>query len=267
MIVCAPSSATAPPETRGAVLVSGSYGGIYNAWHAVRKGARAAILNDAGVGLNNAGISGLAWLDELGLPGAVCDCMSCHIGDGEHMLGHGRLSFVNARAAGLGCRAGDSVREAAAKLESAPAAVVSPPEIGGGKRFVLSAEAGARPVVGLDAAPLLEPGDAGAIAVTGSHAALFRGRPDNVINVAVFAAFFNDAGIGLDNAGIARLADLDTRGIIAGTVSAQSAEIGSARSSWEAGVLSFVNTAAARAGLRPGERLRDAVQRVGAGLR
>src|SRR5262249_6750405 len=39
-IVTAASSATAPDETRGAVLVSGSYGGVYNAWHALRRGAR-----------------------------------------------------------------------------------------------------------------------------------------------------------------------------------------------------------------------------------
>jgi len=71
--------------------------------------------------------------------------------------------------------------------------------------------------------------DAGAIAVTGSHTALFRGRPDNVINVDLFAVFFNDAGVGLDNAGIRRLAELDSQGMIAATVSAESAEIGSAR--------------------------------------
>ena len=93
-------------------------------------------------------------------------------------------------------------------------------------------------MLGLDAAPLLESGDAGAIAVTGSHAALFRGRPDNVINVDLFAAFFNDAGGGLDKAGIRRLADLEGRGIIAATVSAESAEIGSARSSYDDGVIS-----------------------------
>ena len=94
-IVTAASSATAPDETRGSVLVSGSYGGVYNAWHALRRGARAVILNDAGVGKNGAGISGLAWLDALGVAGAATDCWTCHIGDGEHMLAHGRISHVN----------------------------------------------------------------------------------------------------------------------------------------------------------------------------
>jgi hypothetical protein len=239
------------------VLVSGSYGGVYNAWHAVRKGAKAVILNDAGVGLNRAGISGLEWLDALGLPAATADCMTCHIGDGEHMLAHGFISFVNRRAARLGCAAGISVTQAAQLMEVAPLARVDPPAIGGGKRFVLID--GPKPVIGLDAAPLLDPSDAGAIAVTGSHAALFRGRPDNVIGVALHAAFFNDAGIGLDGAGISRLADLDRGGMIAATVSARTAEIGNARSAYETGTLSFVNATAERAGLRPGISLKQGI--------
>ncbi len=259
-IVTAPSSATAPPDTAGAVLVSGSYGGTYNAWHAVRKGARAVILNDAGVGLNQAGISGLDWLDGLGIAGATADCMSCHIGDGEHALAHGRISFVNRTAAALGCTAGEPVAAAAEKLRAALLREIVPPAIDGGTRFVISDAPGRRRVLGLDAAPLLAPGDAGAIAVTGSHAALFRGRPDGVISVPLFAAIFNDAGVGLDGAGIARLADLDRSGTIAATVSAQSAEIGHARSAWETGILSFVNAAASRAGLAPGQRLSAAIE-------
>lgn len=261
-IVTAPSSATAPPETAGAVLISGSYGGPYNAWHAVKKGARAVILNDAGVGLNRAGISGLDWLDGLGIPGATADCMSCHIGDGDHALAHGRISFANATALALGCRVGDTVRAATETLRTTPHRDIAPPPIEGGKRFVISEASVQRRVLGLDAAPLLEPSDAGAIAITGSHAALFRGRPDNVISVALFAAFFNDAGVGLDNAGIARLADLDGRAMIAATVSAQSAEIGHARSSYATGVVSFVNETGRRAGLEPGQKLSDSIARL-----
>ncbi len=262
MIITAPSSATAPDETRGRVLVSGSYGGVYNAWHAVRKGAKGVILNDAGVGRNGAGISGLAWLDDLGLPGATADCQTCHIGDGEHMLQHGRISFVNQHGRALGATVGQRVFECATHFDRAPALTVVPPAISGGKRFVISANPGERVVVGLDAAPLLAPGDAGAMIVTGSHAALFRGQPDNVISVDVFAAFFNDAGVGQDNAGIARLEDLDRRGTIAATVAAHSAEIGVARSTCEDGVVSHVNATAQARGMVVGERLSAAIARL-----
>lgn len=261
-IVTAASSATAPDETRGSVLVSGSYGGIYNAWHALRRGARAVILNDAGVGKNGAGISGLAWLDSLGVAGAVTDCWTCHIGDGEHMLAHGRISHVNQHAAALGCSVGQSAAGCAERMKAARPLDAALPEIEGGKRFVISDKPGERRVPGLDAAPLLEPGDAGAIAITGSHAALFRGRPDNIINVDLFAVFFNDAGVGLDNAGIRRLTDLEARGIIAATVSADSAEIGSARSGYDDGVISHANAIALAAGIEPGARLRVAVDRI-----
>jgi hypothetical protein len=79
-----------------------------------------------------------------------------------------------------------------------------------------------------------------------------------VVSVDLFAVFFSDAGIGLDRAGIARLPTLDARGMIGATVSAMSAEIGNARSAFEDGILSFVNETARRAGLAPGQRLREA---------
>jgi hypothetical protein len=113
-ICTASSSATAGSDCRGQVLISGSYGGEYNAYHAARWGVRAVVLNDAGVGHNRAGIRGLDYLDRLGIAAAAADARSCHIGDGEHMLQHGRISFVNAAATRIGCRPGQSVRECAA---------------------------------------------------------------------------------------------------------------------------------------------------------
>jgi hypothetical protein len=261
-IVTTSSSATAPDETRGAVLISGSYGGEYNAWHALRKGARAVILNDAGVGKNGAGIAGLAWLEALGVPGATAAVMSCHIGDGAHMLAHGRISHINAAAAALGCAVGESVGDCAEKLRQARPYAGTPPAIEGGKRYLISANPGERRVLALDAAPLLTPDDAGAIAITGSHAALFRGRPDGVISVDLFAVFFNDAGIGLDRAAVSRLADLDQRGMIAAAVAADSAEIGHARDAYSTGVISVVNEAARRSGIVPGDSLAAVVTRL-----
>ncbi len=82
---------------------------------------------------------------------------------------------------------------------------------------------------------MLRDDDAGAVVITGSHAALFRGRPDGIVKPQVWAIFFNDAGVGKDRAGIARLADLETRGIAAGTVSADSAPIGNARAAYAEG--------------------------------
>jgi phosphoglycerate dehydrogenase-like enzyme len=258
-IFTASSSATAPAECSGHVLVSGSYGGEYNAWHAARRHLRGVVLNDAGIGRDGAGISGLPYLDGIGLPAATADAMTCHIADGEHMLAHGRISHVNRAAAAFGCAPGQSVRECAERMCAAPVVSIEPPPIAGGKRYVISDNPGEPKILCLDAAPMLQPEDAGAIVITGSHAALFRGQPDNVIGPDVAAIFFNDAGVGLDQAGIGRLADLDRRGIPAGAVAAASAPIGNSRAIYEDGVLSHVNAAAVGHGAGAGMRLKDCV--------
>jgi hypothetical protein len=43
-------------EHRSHVVVSGSYGGRYNAFNAAKWGVRGVIMNDAGIGKDNAGI-------------------------------------------------------------------------------------------------------------------------------------------------------------------------------------------------------------------
>jgi hypothetical protein len=262
LICTAPSSATATEACRDNVLVSGSYGGEYNAWHAAKWGLRGVILNDAGVGKDNAGIRGLDYLDDVGLPAATADAQTCHIGDGDHMLSSGRISFVNAAARKLGCVPGESVQVCAQRMTRAPVVRASLPAISGGKRYLLSELATPVPVICLDAAPMLESKDAGSIVVTGSHAALFRGRPDDVINVDVGAIFFSDAGVGLDRAGIARLPTLDARRIPAATASAASAPIGDARAIYRDGIVSHVNATAMSRGLHAGMSIRAAVAKL-----
>jgi hypothetical protein len=261
-ILTFPSSASATPDSAGNVIVSGSYGGEYNAFHAAKWKIRGVVLNDAGVGLRNAGIKGLPYLDRIGLPGATADAWTCHIADGEHMLGHGRISYVNESATKLGCRVGQSVAECAALMTKGPVIETPPPEISGGKRYVLRDVAGEPKVLALDAAPMLTPEDAGAIAITGSHAALFRGQPDNVIGPALLAIFFNDAGVGLDGAGINRLPTLDARNMAAGTVSAASAAIGDSRSGYEEGIISHLNRTAEAWGGVVGQPLKAFVDRI-----
>lgn len=257
LLICCASSATATEAARGNVVISGSYGGEYNAFHAAKWGIRGVVLNDAGVGKDDAGISGLPYLDRIGLAAATADAGSCHIGDGDHMLEHGVISHVNEAATALGCNVGQSVRECAMLMRAGPVVTEQPAPVSGGKRYVMSEDAGKPRVICVDAAPMIEEADEGAIVVTGSHAALFRGRPDGLIAPAVHAVFFNDAGVGLDQAGIRRLPLLDERKLIAGAVAADSAPIGNAREIYAAGVLSHVNESAAAAGARPGMRLKD----------
>jgi len=244
---------------RSHVIVSGSYGGRYNAFNAAKWGVRGVIMNDAGIGKDNAGIVGLEYLDQIGLAAATADAQTCHIGDGDPMLEHGVISHVNATAAALGCSVGQSVRECANLMRSATVPSAAPPSISDGARFVVRDVPGEPRLICADSVGMLQPDDAGQIAITASHAALSGGRPDNAIPAGIYAVFFSDAGGGMDGAGIARLADLDRRGTPAGTTSADSAPIGDSRALYRDGILSHVNQAAVRLGGEVGMPLKEFV--------
>src|SRR5271167_1192620 len=203
-------------EHRSHVVVSGSYGGRYNAFNAAKWGVRGVIMNDAGIGKDNAGIRGLDYLDQIKLAAATANAQTCHIGDGSHMLEHGIISHVNRAAAALGCAPGQSVRDCAELMRSATVPAAAPPSITEGARFIMHDVPGEPMLICADSVGMLQPEDAGQIVVTASHAALSGGRPDNAVPPDIYAVFFSDAGVGMDGAGITRLADLDTREIIAG---------------------------------------------------
>jgi hypothetical protein len=49
---------------------------------------------------------------------------------------------------------------------------------------------------------MVRPEDAGQIFIPASHAALPGGQPDTRIPRGIYAVFFSDAGVGMDNAGL-----------------------------------------------------------------
>ena len=246
----------AEPEAKGAVVVNASHGGVYAAYLAAKLGVAAAIFNDAGVGMDEAGISGLDYLKKLGVAAATVGFDTARIGDGADMLARGRISHANQLAAALGVRAGISCAEAARALQRAKARSGAPPEALEGA-FLL--ERAAPQVWALDSASLVAPEHHDAIVLTGSHGGLLGGKPETALKYDVRAVFYNDAGIGIDAAGVSRLPPLDARGIPAATVATASARIGDARSTYEDGILSRVNQRAAALGLKPGMTAREAV--------
>lgn len=112
-------SVTKPGDAAGKVLVGGSHGGIVSAWFAAQSGARAVILHDAGIGKENAGVAGLAWLESIGMAAAAVSHTSARIGDGADVLASGVISHANALARELGVTPGMSCREAAVRLSKA----------------------------------------------------------------------------------------------------------------------------------------------------
>ena len=245
------------PEAQGRVIVGGSHGGIYAAYLAAKARVAGVLLNDAGLGLDGAGIAGLGWLQPLGIPAACCSHRSARIGDGFDMLGRGIVSHANAAAAALGIEPGMRCREAARRLAAAPARAADAPD-SVESRFPVEVPGRAR-ASAMDSNSLMTPDDDGTIVVTGSHGALLGGRPESAARADVFAALYNDADGGADGAGYTRLPALDARGIAAATYSAWTARIGDGRSAVATGIVSAVNARAAALGLRPGGTVREAL--------
>jgi len=259
-IVIADSITRVGPEAAGAVVVNASHGGVYAAYLAVKLHAAAAIFNDAGVGRDRAGIGGLDYLEEFGIAAATVGHDTARIGDGADMMARGVVSHANGLAASLGVIPGQSCRDAAALLQQARQTHRAPPEALEAA-FLLIPET--PQVWALDSASLVLPEHKGSIVVTGSHGGLLGGRPETALKYDVLGALYNDAGIGIDEAGTSRLPALDARGIAAATVSAASARIGDARSTYEDGIISRINARAASLGLHEGVSVREFV----AGLR
>jgi hypothetical protein len=257
-IMTVPSCSACREGHHGHVVVSGSYGGRYNAYNASKWRVRGVVMNDAGVGRDDAGIVALEFLDRIGVAAATADAQTCHIGDGDEMLAHGVISHVNKAAAALGCKLGQSVRDCAELMRAAEIPTQLPPPISDGNRHILRDNPGEPRLVCADSIGMIVPEDAGQIVVTASHGAVASGRPDNAVAPDVLACFFSDggAGGGKDGAGIARLAPLDARGIPAAAISADSAPIGDARALYHDGVMSHVNQAAVQRGARPGMTLK-----------
>ncbi len=248
-------------DAAGSVAVAGSHGGVYAAYLAARGKLRGVILNDAGIGLEEAGIAGLGYLDALAIAAATVDYRTARIGDGADMIARGTISRVNRAAAALGCTVGERCPASAERMRRAELSSREPPPYEEG-RFLLRHQRGGPEVWGLDSNSLAEPSDTGAVLVTGSHGGLLGGKPESAIAVAARAAVYNDAGIGIDRAGVSRLPVLAARGIVAATVAAATARIGEARSTWATGRLSDMNELARSLGAEIGMSVPELVDLV-----
>jgi hypothetical protein len=99
-------------DSAGAVIVSGSHGGVSAASFVVDHPHRplAVLFNDAGIGKDGAGIAGLPMLEAIGVAGCAYSHQSARIGEAADGLAHGVVSHVNAQARALGIREGERVQ-------------------------------------------------------------------------------------------------------------------------------------------------------------
>jgi hypothetical protein len=242
-VVVTDSATKLPASTDGAVVVCGSHGAVYAAYLVAKAGARAAIHNDAGIGRDGAGIGGLAWAQGHGMAMAAIACNSARIGDGSDTLRRGIISRANALAVACGVEPGQGVAQALRLLRSAPWPRPRPAPLAEGRSLH-------GPVVCLDSFSMADAVDRERVVASGSHGGALAGETAAAIGPSL--ALFNDAGMGIERAGMAGLPILDRAGIAGAVVAAASARIGDGRSTLLDGRLSEVNETAYRLGARRG---------------
>ena len=104
MVLVDSASLVSAEVDRGAIVVTGSHGGLVGGdpAAALRTEAFAAVFHDAGIGIDQAGIGRLPTLDDRGIAAATVAAASARIGEARSTLDDGVLSAVNATAAGTG---------------------------------------------------------------------------------------------------------------------------------------------------------------------
>lgn len=251
----------AGPNDIGQAVVTGSHGGTSAGGYAAQTHVGLLVANDAGFGRDDAGTAGLRQLAEHGIPAVAAAHTSARIGDGEDTWLHGIVSFTNQAAADLGATVGDSVQEAVTGLiqEGALArgdTVASPAQIPPMHRSVMQLPDG-RTVLILDSMSQVADDDRNHLIIAASNGGHASGA------VAVLAqcrcVIWNDAGNGKDAAGTDGLSMAEEADIAAATVGHQSARISDGVDTWRHGVISAINSTAARAGLRVGQPVQSAL--------
>ena len=231
------------------VCVNSSYCGVLPARFIAEHRPRAAIGMDCGVGPEGSAIAGLWYLEALGIPAAVADVMTAHLGDGVHLYNHGVVSFANQLALDCGVTPGMAVRDAAAALLNSEPVEATASEIT--NRTVMETAPDGRCVLATDSIAFGTTEDTDRnVLVTAGHTGrsavpyLRRCRP--------FGFICSDGGRGLDDSGMAGLYIVEAEGLAGATVDARRARMGSGLSHYHDGIISAANAHAAAAGVEIG---------------
>jgi len=112
-IVIADSATSIDEKNEFDVVVDASHCGINVGEYAMKGKVKGMIGNDAGKGLEDAGVAGLFYLDNYRIPAAAVDCMTAEIGVGPTTYETGVISTVNKTAQKLGIKPGMTAKQAA----------------------------------------------------------------------------------------------------------------------------------------------------------
>lgn len=112
-IVIADSATSISEGNKSDIFICASHCGVNVGQYAAQANVKGLIGNDAGKGLEDAGVAGLKVIDGKGIPGAAVSAMSAEIGVGPTTYDSGIISSVNKAAQKIGVKPGMTAKEAA----------------------------------------------------------------------------------------------------------------------------------------------------------
>ena len=204
----------------------------------------------------------LSLMEKYGIYGATVSAFSAKIGVALETA-RGVISSLNLPARRLGVREGMVAGEAAEMMRRAPGVNIPADRIGEDSQeqsHIIHVSPKGTRILTMDSNSMVTRENERDIVLTGSHGGLVGNRP--ATKYPVLAAFYNDAGVGKEQAGISRLPRLQEAGIIGATVDAATARIGVGLETYECGIISYVNSLAREAGIVPGLKAKEAAWRV-----
>ncbi|MBX9775178.1 MAG: hypothetical protein K2Y71_12285 [Xanthobacteraceae bacterium] len=240
------------------VIVVGSYCGTRILAPMFTRGVKAVIATDAGIGKDNAGISGLLHGETIGVPVATIAAMSAETSNGRETLLLGRISRANKQAQALGVEIGMIAYEAAARLAKAPPGKSIPTPLGNEETpKVVDTVGNGRVWASPGTTAITEkiPND---VVCSGANSS--RVSSDGVLRMGAKGSIANDAGIARNNTAVEGVALLEEKGIPSAAVATLSARLGEGFSTWNDGVISVLNAPAAKRGVKVGMPAKEAAR-------
>jgi hypothetical protein len=245
------------PTSVNDVIVIGSYCGTRVLAPIFTRGAKAVIATDAGIGKDEAGISGLKHGDTIGVPVCAIRAMSAETSNGRSTL-LGEISRANALARALGVEPGQVAYEAAARLAKAPAGKPIPTPLGVEEAPVVVEETPKGRIWATPGSTAIKEKIPNDVFCSGANSS--RVFSDGALRVSAKGAIANDAGIGKNNTAVEGVMILGERGIPAASVSTMSARLAEGLSTWNDGIISVVNLVAAARGVKVGMTAKEAAR-------
>jgi hypothetical protein len=240
------------------VIVVGSYCGTRILAPMFTRGVKAVIATDAGIGKDNAGISGLLHGETIGVPVATIAAMSAETSNGRETLLIGRISRANKQAQALGVEIGMIAYEAAARLAKAPAGKSIPTPLGNEEAPKVVDKVGNGRVWATPGTTAITEKIPNDVVCSGANSS--RVSSDGILRMGAKGSIANDAGIARNNTAVEGVALLEETGIPSAAVATMSARLGEGFSTWNDGVISVFNAPAAKLGVKVGMPAKDAAR-------